>query len=177
MHQELKSSTTVLPVITIGGRRVAVDLPHFAFATAIAAWCVWYGIDAFHAQKTVANLIMIVPTTIGALILYLVVAAGCFRRLEPAEERPPSHRRPIERSIAIKIAGTMAMLAAFVVIGPTVGFDVACFFYIGGMLLFLGERRILVLIVVPIVFCVLAIYCFSQVLYTPLPLFFLGGDN
>ena len=52
-------------------------------------------------------------------------------------------------------------------------------------LLFLRERhghrgdrcRILVLLLVPLLFCVAVIYCFSTLLATPLPLFFLGGND
>ncbi|MDE1991703.1 MAG: tripartite tricarboxylate transporter TctB family protein [Rhizobiaceae bacterium] len=156
---------------------MAVDLPHLAFATAIAAWCIWYGIDAWRAQQTVANLIMIVPATIGGLILYLVVAFGCFHGLKAGQAEVLCERGKLEKGKGPKIAGTMAMLIAFVIVGPTVGFDVACLLYIGGMLLFLGERRLIPLILIPAIFCGLAIYCFSQILYTPLPLFFFGGDN
>jgi hypothetical protein len=175
MHKELKPSA-FLPVITLAGRRIAVDITHLVFATVIAAWCLWYCLDALHAQRTVSNLIMIVPATIGALIFYLVIAAGCLHILGPDEAHAASERRPLEPGIGVKVAGTMAMLMAFVIVGPTVGFDVACLLYVGGMLFFLGERRMLMLILVPVLFCGIAIYCFSQVLYTPLPLFFFTGD-
>jgi hypothetical protein len=157
---------------SVSGRRVAVDLPHLAFATAIAGWCIWYGFDAWHAQRTVSNLILIVPATIGVAIIYLVIAAGCFHTFKPSQTQPASDREPLEPGMGVKVAGTMALLAAFVIAAPTIGFDVACFLYIEGMLLFLGERRIIVLILVPLLFCTLAIYCFSQLLNTPLPLFF-----
>lgn len=175
MHQELKPAGP-LPVMTIGRRRIAVDVPHLAFVTVIAAWCVWYGLDAWSAQKTIANLIMIVPATIGGVILYLVVAFSCFHRLDADHPDVICERGQLEKGKASKIVVTMAMLLAFVIIGPTVGFDIACLLYVGGMLFFLGERRPLPLILTPVIFCALAIYCFSQILYTPLPLFFFGGD-
>jgi hypothetical protein len=156
----------------LSGRSVAVDLPHLSFATAIVAWCIWYGFDAWYAQRTVTNLILIVPATIGMVIVYLVVAVGCFHIFAPSEPPPATDRKPLEPGMGVKIAGTMALLAAFVIAAPTIGFDVACFLYVEGMLLFLGERRIIVLILVPLLFCALAIYCFSQLLNTPLPLFF-----
>jgi hypothetical protein len=177
MHKELDSSEIAsLPVVTVAGRRIAVDVPHLAFITVIAAWCIWYGLDAWGAQKTISNLIMIVPATIGGVLLYLIVAFGCFRVLPPGQTEALGERARLEKGKGIKIAVTMAMLLAFVIIGPTVGFDIACLLYIGGMLLFLGERRPLALILIPVIFCAIAIYCFSQILYTPLPLFFFGGD-
>ena len=75
----------------------------------------------------------------------------------------------------MKIAGTMALLAALVVAGPLVGFDVASFVYILGTLLLLGERRIAVLLLVPAVFCIVVVYCFNTILPIPLPLLFLAG--
>lgn len=175
MHKELKPGAP-LPTVTIAGQRFGVDLPHLTFVTVIVAWCIWYGFDAWSAQKTTSNLIMIVPATIGAAILYFFVAASCFKRVDPTEEVAVGERGPLEKGKGLKIAVTMAMLLAFVIIGPTVGFDIACFLYIGGMLLFLGERRLVPLIATPLIFCLLAIYCFSQILYTPLPLLFFGGD-
>jgi len=41
----------------------------------------------------------------------------------------------------------------------------------------LGERCIIVLLVVPVLFCAIAIYCFGTLLATPLPLLFFGGDG
>lgn len=127
--------------------------------------------------KTVANLIMIVPSTVGGIILYVFVAVGCFHSLNLRQPEVLCERSPLERGKGLKIAGTMAMLFGFVIVSPTVGFDVACLLYVGGMLIFLGERRPLPLILIPVIFCAIAIYCFSQILYTPLPLFFFGGDN
>jgi len=176
MHQELTSETS-LPVFRFAGRRVAVDLPHLTFATAIVAWCIWYGLDAWSAQKTTANLIMIVPATICGILLYLVIAKGCFRILETGEGSISGERKRVERSIGVKIAGTMIMLGALVFLGPFIGFDIASFLYVGGMLYFLGERRIPALVLIPLIFCVVAIYAFSQILYTPLPLFFSGGSD
>lgn len=165
------------PRLMIGGKTLAVDLPHLAFATAIAGWCAWYCQDAWRAQKDVENLIMIVPASAVALILYVVVAAGCFRVVPVEDQSPPPSRRPIDRAITYKIAGTMALLAAYVVCAPLFGFDVASFLYVLAMLLLLGERRIVVLVLVPALFCVAVIYCFNTVLATPLPLLLFPGDG
>ena len=164
------------PRLTIGGRTIAIDLPHLAFATAIAAWCVWLCQDAWRAQKDVENLIMIVPASAMALILYIVVAAACFHIVSVEDQNPATHRQPLSREIAAKIAGTMVLLAAYVVCAPLFGFDVASFIYILAMLLLLGERRILVLVLLPALFCVIVIYCFNTLLATSLPLLLFPGD-
>jgi hypothetical protein len=165
-HGENALMPASLPTFPFRGRTIAVDVPHLAFATAIAVWCAWFCQDAWRAQRDVENLILIVPATI---------AAGCFRMVAGPEQRV-APRKPLEPGIGVKIAGTMALLAAYAASGPLIGFDVATLAYILAMLLFLGERRITVLLLVPALFCAVAIYCFGTLLATPLPLLFFSGD-
>src|SRR5258708_2079621 len=138
------------PVISLGGSKIAVDVPHLAFVTAIVAWCLWFFRDTWLAQADVENLILIAPASIAAGLLYLFVAAGCFRIVGHTDDFEA--RRPLGSGAGVKIAGTMALLAALVIAGPLVGFDVASFVYILATLLLLGERRIIVLLLVPALF-------------------------
>jgi hypothetical protein len=160
------------PRLTFWGRTVEIDLPHLAFATEIVAWCIWYCQDAWHAQRDVENLIMILPASCAAVILYVVVAAGCVHTVRDQEQAVAPLRRSLASGIVGKIAGTMALLAAYVVAAPLIGFDVMSFVYILAMLLFLGERRVAVLLLAPLLFCAVVIYCFNTILATPLPLLF-----
>ena len=164
--------STACPMINVAGRKIAVDMPHFIFATGVAGWVAWFCWDAWHASSSIENLILIVPVSAVAIILYFFVAASCFQRIAESAELPASPRHPLAPGVGVKIAGSMALLIALVVAGPLVGFDVACFFYMLAMLAFLGERRIPVLLLVPPLFCVVVIYCFNTLLSTPLPLFF-----
>ena len=161
------------PVISLRGSRIAVDVPHLAFVTAIAASCVWFCRDAWLAQAEVENLIMIVPASVAAAILYVFVAAGCFRLVGRTDGFET--RRPLDGGVGLKIAGTMALLAGLVIAGPLIGFDIASFAYILATLLLLGERRIIVLLLVPTLFCIVVIYCFDTILPIPLPLLFMAG--
>ena len=167
------------PTIRLGRLRVSIDLPHLAFATAIAGWAAWYCRDAWKAGVDIENLILILPASIAALILYGFVVASCCRvegRTEPRPVAPKDAPAHVAASgVGLKIAGSMALLAGLAVAGPLIGFDAACFVYIAAMLAFLGERRIWVLVVAPLLFCLLAIYGFSKLLETPLPLVFFKG--
>jgi hypothetical protein len=151
-------------------------VPHLAFATAIAGWCIWFCQDAWRAQRDVENLIMILPASVLAVILYVFVAAGCVRIVRSPEHDAAAPRQPLGPGMAGKIAGTMALLSAYVIAAPLIGFDVVSFVYILTMLWFLGERRIVVLLLGPALFCTIAIYCFDTILATPLPLLFFSGD-
>jgi hypothetical protein len=160
------------PLISFGGQKIAIDVPHLTFVTGIGGWSAWFCWDAWHASPEVENLILIVPISAAAILLYLFVAAQCFRPVDAPVARESRPRKPLAPGMGVKIAGSMALLAGFVVAGPLVGFDIASFFYMLGMMAFLGERRMLVLLLVPMVFCAVVIYCFNTLLATPLPLLF-----
>lgn len=168
--------SVIRPVIHLVGRNIAVDLPHLAFVTGIGAWSAWFCCDAWRSNAGIENLIMIVPVSAVAIVLYLFVAAGCFHIVDDADASRNAPRKALTSGIGIRIAGSMALLAAYVVAGPWLGFDVATFLYLLVMMAFLGERRIVVLLLVPLVFCVVVIYCFNYLLATPLPLFFVPGN-
>ncbi len=151
-------------------RHISVDWPHLAFATAISGWAAWYCRDAWLANADAENLILIVPVSAAALVLYGVVALGCIRRTAEAVPRPPV-------AAFGRILGTMAMLAGFAVAGPLIGFDVVSFVYLLAMLLFLGERRWAVLLLVPVIFAAIVVWGFGTLLDTPLPLLLFGDGS
>ena len=160
------------PVFQLAGRKIGVDLPHLAFATGLMGWIAWFCRDAWLSDNAIENLILIVPASAVALLLYLFVAASCFKPVETEATASPHGR--VTSGLALKIAGSMALLAAFAVAGPLIGFDVVSFVYLLAMLLLLGERRIWVLVLAPLIFSALAIYCFGTILATPLPMLLFG---
>ena len=159
------------------GLKIDIDVPHVAFATGIGCWTVWYCWDAWHANAAVENLILILPVSVIAIVLYLFVVAGSIRRIKTPQEENPTPLLRVSRKTSIRIAGSMALLAAFVLTGPLIGFDVASFLYMLIMMAFLGERRPLLLVLVPLLFSVIVIYCFGTLLSTPLPVLILRGQS
>jgi hypothetical protein len=174
-YKELTDMSALRPTIDISGKAITIDLPHLAFASLLGGWSAWFCRDAWLSGPNVENLILIAPASVLAVLLYLFVAAGCFRVHAKAEGAVPAPA--LAGGNGIKIAGSMVLLAAFVGAGPLIGFDVASFGYIFAMLVFLGERRIWVLVLAPLIFCLAVIYGFNRVLETPLPLFFFNGDG
>ena len=151
-------------------RNMRVDWPHLLFVTVLGGWCAWFCVDAWRANAGVENLILIVPVSAVAVVLFAFVAAGCFGAARSARAALPA-------GMGRKVAASMALLAGFVVAGPWIGFDIACFLYILLNMAALGERRAWVLLLVPLLFCAAAIYCFNDLLQTPLPLFFAPGEG
>jgi hypothetical protein len=153
---------------------IAVDLPHLLFVTAIAGWCAWYWFDAWAAAADIQNLSLIEPMAILALAVYLLILPSCIRIRSSTEAvgPVPSPRPALAPAFRTRIIGAILLLALYVAASVTIGFDVASFCYILATLVFLGERRIAVLLLLPAGFCLVAIYCFGTILATPLPLFF-----
>jgi|SRR6516162_3200710 hypothetical protein len=163
-------------LLNFPGRKVDVEIPHVAFATGIGGWAVWYCWDAWHANAAVENLILILPVSLIAIVLYVFVIAGSIKRANIPPEGSSLHQ-PVSRKTGVRIAGSMALLGAFVLTGPLIGFDVASFLYMLLTMAFLGERRILVLVIVPLMFSVIVIYSFGTLLSTPLPVLILWGQS
>lgn len=165
------------PIVIFAGRKFAVDLPHLAFATGLAGWVAWYCWDAWHANSDVENMILILPVSAAAVLLYVFVIAGSCRRVDQAEKISGSISESLTTRTAIRILGSMVLLAGFVLSGPWIGFDVATFVYMLFMMVFLGERRIPILLLVPLLFTAAVIYAFGTLLSTPLPVLILRGQS
>jgi hypothetical protein len=168
-----------LPQLRCGRWLIAVDIPHLLFVTAIAGWCAWYWLDAWMAAADIQNLSLIEPTAILAVVVYLLILPSCIRIRSAAHAAGPvlSPRPALVPAFRTRIIGAMLLLALYVAASVTIGFDVASFCYILATLLFLGERRIAVLLLASAGFCAVAIYCFDTILATPLPLFFFGAEQ
>ncbi len=158
------------PVLRVGPWHIAVDVPHLLFILGAAGWVVWYGLDALRGGITIQNLSLIAPCVVFALALALAIIASCFSfsRATPA----PSPRAPLSGDFRRRIIGTMVLLTLYVAAAPYAGFDIATFIYVLATLAFLGERRPVVLLLIPAIFCAVAIYGFDIILQTPLPLLF-----
>jgi len=144
------------------------DLPHALFLCAIAGWTIWYFLDARAASPDIQNLGLIAP---AAAIVVILCGIG----LAETITRTIAERTPLPWPFARRILGTMVLLGVYVLTMDRIGFDLATWLYILANLLFLGERRIWVLLAVPLGFTAVAIYAFGTILQTPLPLLFGRG--
>jgi hypothetical protein len=134
-------------------RQHVPDWEHLVFLSAIVAFLIWYVWDATAASPTFSNLILIAPAAAAAFTLALYIATveilGRGALPQPARrggEAPappvgPSRFRP---AAVGAIAGLMALFAAFVIAIPYAGFDIASFAFVVMTLWLLGERRIIV---------------------------------
>ena len=151
-----------------GRRTVVVDVPHFLFLTAIVGFCVWYFRDAYAASNTLENLLLIEPAVIASVILYFIILRSVIS-IVPDPDVVVASRQPLSPVVRIRIFGGMALLIAYVALMGVIGFDVATVLYVGATLALLGERRPVLLLVLPIVFGGLVVYAFRQMVTVPVP--------
>jgi len=152
----------------VGHRTVVFDLPHFLFLTAVVGFCAWYFLDAYAASNTLENLLLIEPAVIAAVILYFVILRSIIQ-VVPNEDAVAATRAPLSPLVRVRIFGGMALLIAYVALMGVIGFDVATVLYVAATLALLGERRPVMLIVLPLVFGLLVAYAFRQMVTVPVP--------
>lgn len=151
-----------------GHRTLVVDLPHFLFLTTVAGFCAWYFHDAYTASDTLENLLLIEPAVIAVGILYLVILRSVIH-VVPHETRVAAERQPLSPLVQRRIFGGMALLIVYVAVMGVIGFDVATVLYVGLTLALLGERRPVMLVVLPVVFGLLVVYAFRMMVTVPVP--------
>lgn len=158
--------------LRLAGRRLVVDTPHVAFVSAIVGFCAWYLFDARGASTNVQNLLLIEPTAILVFVLYAFILRDVVTIERPAGSLSamPTEREPLTPRFRRRIFGAMAVLGLYVLAMAEIGFDVATFLYVLATLFLLGERRVAVLFLVPLLFCAIAIYAFGTLLSLPVPL-------
>ncbi len=147
---------------------VVVDLPHFLFLTGLVGFCAWYFVDAHIASNTLENLLLIEPAVIAAVILYLVILRDVIR-VVPNPDVAAVLRAPLSPLVRVRIFGGMALLIAYVALMGVIGFDVATVLYVAATLALLGERRPVMLIILPLVFGAVVVYAFRQMVTVPVP--------
>lgn len=151
-----------------GRRTVAVDVPHLLFLTGLVGFCAWYFLDAYTASDTLENLLLIEPAVIAAVILYFVILRDVIR-VVPESGAVTTGRQPLSPLVLTRIFGGMGLLIAYVALMGVIGFDVATVLYVAATLALLGERRPVMLVVLPLVFGLLVVYGFRQMVTVPVP--------
>lgn len=145
-----------------------VDWGHMLLIAFFAVITIAYLTDAWMASPKVRNLVLVLPASILSLVLCVIVAWSSFRSgadddsTEAAESRSTFDR--------FKPALLMALFALYVLTVPWLGFDVGSALFVAAALLLDGERRIVLLAAVSIIFSCVATLVFHWLLPYPMPL-------
>ncbi|WP_142846464.1 tripartite tricarboxylate transporter TctB family protein [Telmatospirillum sp. J64-1] len=150
------------------------------FASAMAAFTLWYLFDSYHASSRTTNLVLILP--VGILVLALAVGIALRPFLVGRKTAVEAAPAPTEETVADPAPvteqaqdkpwasiGVMILFAAYICAIPFAGFDVSSAVFLAISLFQDGERRPLVLLVGPILFAAAATLAFKMIIPFPLP--------
>ncbi len=156
----------------IGGRVHVVDWGHLAVATFVAAVSLAYLLDARATSLNIQNLLLVQPTAILVLVLYLFVLPQCVRPrpAEPPEAEPAPGETPAG---LLRIAALAGAFGVFVFTVEEVGYDLGGWAFALAGLWICGERRPLVLLLLPLAFAAAVILGFKAMVPYPMTTRFL----
>lgn len=143
-----------------------------ALATLLAGIAAAYLLEARSVSLSPDNLLLLQPTAIVVLVLYVLVAIGCFRR---APVRA-ADAEAVDAEVAtetwpetLRSAAMVASFGVFIVTLDLVGYDIAIWAFTTLGLYVCGERNRVALLFFPPVFTALMIWGFRALVPYPFP--------
>ena len=147
-----------------GEGRWRVAWGQLALATSLAGLALAYLLDARSVSLSVNNLLLLQPTALFVLALWVVIAIGTISRGKPEEA--------ISRRDWLGLARVVGMVSAFglfIASLETIGYDIAIALFVAAGLFIGGERKPLWLVVFPAVFAVCVTLGFRALVPYPFP--------
>lgn len=152
--------------------RRRLDWGHLTLVLFFAVVTIAYLADAWEASAKFKNLVLVLPASVLALFLCLVVAWSALRSGADVTDAPAADDEIPKATLLERFrpAFLMALFALYVLTLPWLGFDVGSAVFVAAALLLDGERRILIILPVSIVFAFAATLIFGWLLPYPMPL-------
>lgn len=161
--------------MTIGKLRVNVNWGHLLLIVGFAAFVVWYYEDAQASSVEIENTILIVPTSLLALAMCVLVAIQTvhIRRVELADEAV-SDAAEAERGTILWPVLYMVALGVYVFLIEDLGFDVTTALFLAVGMLISGEKRPLPILAFSVIFAAVCVYALKAALPLDFPTFLFG---
>lgn len=152
--------------------RRRLDWGHLTLVLFFAVITSAYLADAWSASGKFKNLVLVLPASVLSLILCLIVAWGVLRNGTDMINAPSIDGATPKATLLERFrpALLMALFALYVLTLPLLGFDVGSAAFVAAALLLDGERRLLIIVSVSIVFAFAATLIFGWLLPYPMPL-------
>jgi hypothetical protein len=153
-----------------------VDWGHLAFVLVMAGAVVWYLLDTVSISISTNNLLFVAPVGGLALLLCLLVIPQCFRpagaKAEPSETASITGKvqgeSPSGKWDLLRIGGVSVSLVFLVALLNPIGFDGAILLFSGAVMWICGERKLLPLIIYPLVVTLVIVLGFRAILPFPM---------
>lgn len=135
-----------------------------ALSTSLAGLALAYLLDARSVSLSVNNLLLLQPTALFVLVLWVVIAIGTVSRDVP--EAVVSRRDWLG---AARVVGMVAAFGLFIASLERIGYDVAIALFVAVGLFIGGERKPLWLILFPVLFAACVTLGFRALVPYPFP--------
>lgn len=135
----------------------------------ILAVSVWYLYDAYKAEASTENLLLILPAGVVVIGLCLWIAASQLLSAKAEKVTEKKEEKKTETR-EVSVLGAMIILAGYVLSMNYIGFDLATFLFILALMFLQGERRISMLIGFSLVFAFLVSLFFEYMIPYPMPM-------
>ncbi|MEX2643498.1 MAG: tripartite tricarboxylate transporter TctB family protein [Acetobacterales bacterium] len=140
---------------------------HVAFATFLLVLCLGYLWESASKSTDTENLLLVLPATGLAALLYLILLFQELRARRSADEAMEAPA-PFTWS-KLKTPAIMFLFGLYMLGLTYAGFDIPTFLFIAGALAVQGERRPLIVFGYPAVFTVIVVWGMQKLLPFPIP--------
>jgi len=147
-----------------GEMRWRVAWGQLALVTALAGLALAYLLDARSVSLSMNNLLLVQPTALFVLALWVVITLGTIRRALPEEGASQRDWLSLARVVAMVVA-----FGVFIATLERIGYDIAITLFVAAGLFIGGERRPLWLILFPAVFAACVTFGFRALVPYPFP--------
>lgn len=155
------------------GRRYRVDWGHLVLVSLMMLISVAYLLDARSVSLSIQNLIMVQPTAMLVVGLYLFILPQCFVAEEALQDGADGSALREILDDAPRVGSLAMALLLYGLFYESIGFDIASFLFIVAAAFICGERRPLVLLVFAVLGTVFIVYAARFLVATPVPTSFL----
>lgn len=154
----------------IGRYRIQANWGHLAFATLLIVLCMAYLYDAASTSTDIENILLVLPATVMASILYLVILGQEVKLIPKSVSQPKLELQAHRLSPSqLRTPALMVLVGAYLLAMSYSGFDISTFLFIAASLAVQGERRPLVLFGYSAVFAIIVVLGMKALLPFPFP--------
>lgn len=143
------------------------QIADFCILAVLSILVVAYLIHVMSLSRHILNVILIIPASIVILVL-------C--SLELIRQIRVGYTAPKEQESVLSVLPVMGMFSAYVITLPWIGFDVGTMLFVAGFLLVHGERRWYWAIAYGVVFGMVVVWSFANLLPYPMPMLILPTE-
>ncbi len=151
--------------------KVHFDFPELGLAGFFLLLSCWYLTDSFLASSSVENLLLILPAaTIVIVLCCWIIGRTVYKFYKSRADDVADREANKTEKKPVSVFGAMCILAGFVFSMDWIGFDVATFLFMAGLMFLQGERRIFWLGGFSLVFAILVSLFFEYMIPYPMPM-------